>query len=229
MSDPPAPAEPKRPFRIGTALKLVRKAIQGKPRAALFELRDEGHTSVFELLVACIISIRTLDEVTLPTSRALFAVARTPEEMLRLDVAELADKIAACRYPGNKAAQILGIARAAVERHGGELPADRDVLLGLRGVGPKCANLALGIAAGQPLIAVDSHVHQVVNRWGYVKTKTPEQTLAALEEKLPRKHWVEINELLVPFGKHVCQPLSPLCSTCPVLSMCRQVGVKQHR
>jgi endonuclease-3 len=229
MSDPPSPDEPKQRFLIARALVLVREAIQGKPRAALFELAKEGHDSVFELLVACLISIRTRDEVTLPVSQALFADVRTPEQILELDVEELADRIAPCRYAGNKAAQIHDIARAAVEQHGGILPCDRDVLLGLRGVGPKCANLVLGIACGSPLIAVDSHVHQVVNRWGYVKTKTPEQTLAALEDKLPAKHWVEINELLVPFGKHICQPISPLCSTCPVRTMCRQVGVTRRR
>src|SRR5262249_17913084 len=159
---------------------------------------------------------------TLPLARELFAAARTPQEMLRFDVAELTERIAACRYPGNKAAQILDIARAAAERHGGALPADRDVLLGLRGVGPKCANLVLGLAAGVPLVAADTHVHQAVNRWGYVKPKTPEQTLPALEKKLPAQHRIEINELLVPFGKHVCQPASPLCSSCPILPMCPQ-------
>jgi len=103
------------------------------------------------------------------------------------------------------------------------------VLLDLPGVGPKCANLVLGIAAGRPCISVDVHVHRVVNRWGLVQTTTPERTMAALEEQLPRRLWVETNELLMPFGKHVCTGTSPHCSTCPVLDMCRQVGVTTHR
>jgi endonuclease-3 len=229
MSDPLPPDSPTEPFDISIALKRVRKAVAGKPRAALFELRDEGFVSVFEVLVACIISIRTFDEVTLPTSRELFAEARTPAEVFALSVKRLTELIAACQYADNKARQIHEIARVALEEHGGALPADRDVLLSLKGVGPKCANLTLGVAAGEPLIAVDTHVHRVTNRWGYVKTKTPEQTLAALEQKLPKKHRVEINELLVPFGKHVCTPTSPRCSTCPLLSMCARVGVTRHR
>ncbi len=103
------------------------------------------------------------------------------------------------------------------------------MLLSFPGVGPKCANLVLGIACGEPRIGVDIHVHRVTNRWGYVAATTPEKTMAALEAKLPRKYWVEINRLLVPFGKHVCTGVRPKRSTCPVLEMCRQVGVTEHR
>jgi endonuclease-3 len=229
MSDAPAAGKTKEPFKIGLALRKVRQAVRGYPRAALFELRDEGYGTVFEILSACIISIRTMDEITLPTARLLFARARTPAEVLALGVDELTALIEPSQFPESKAATIHGIARAAVEQHGGALPCDRDVLLSLRGVGPKCANLALGIACGVAFIGVDSHVHQVTNRWGYVKAKTPEKTLEALEEKLPKRYWVTINELLVPFGKRVCTPTSPKCSTCPLLSMCAQVGVKRHR
>jgi endonuclease-3 len=116
-----------------------------------------------------------------------------------------------------------------VTEYGGELPCDREVLLDLHGVGPKCANLVLGIACGEPFISVDVHVHRVCNRWGYVQTKSPEKTMAALQEKLPQSYWVEINSLLVPFGKHICTGVRPKCSTCPLLSMCQQVGVTGHR
>ncbi len=116
-----------------------------------------------------------------------------------------------------------------VDEHGGHLPCDRDVLLSLAGVGPKCANLVLSIACGEPHISVDIHVHRVTNRWGYVQTSTPERTLAALEEKLPQRYWAEINPLLVPFGKHICTGRLPRCTICPVLEMCRQVGVTAHR
>jgi endonuclease-3 len=103
------------------------------------------------------------------------------------------------------------------------------VLLEFSGVGPKCANLTLGIACRQPRISVDIHVHRVTNRWGYATASTPEGTLAVLEEKLPERHRVEINRLLVPFGKHICTGQLPRCSTCPVLDMCQQVGVTRHR
>jgi endonuclease-3 len=116
-----------------------------------------------------------------------------------------------------------------VEEFKGELPCDADTLLSFRGVGPKCAHLALGIACNHRVISVDVHVHRVTNRWGYVQATTPERTMLELQKKLPKKHWVEINRLLVPFGKHVCTGTLPRCSTCPVLSMCRQVGVTKHR
>ena len=137
--------------------------------------------------------------------------------------------IGACTFHEPKARQIHEIAKRVMEEHGGELPCDLDVLLSFKGVGPKCAHLALGIACGQARISVDVHVHRVTNRWGYVAAPTPEKTTAALEAVLPRRYWVEINKLLVPFGKHVCTGVAPKCSTCPVLSMCRQVGVTARR
>jgi endonuclease-3 len=146
-----------------------------------------------------------------------------------LALQELTDLIEPCQYPENKAKQIHGIAKVAVEQHGGSLPCDREALMELHGVGPKCANLAIGIACKVPFIGVDIHVHRITNRWGYIKASTPEKSLLALEEKLPRKYWIPINELLVPFGKHVCMPTSPKCSTCPLEDMCQQVGVKRKR
>jgi endonuclease-3 len=225
---PPGPAG-KKPFDIEVVMPLLREATAPYPKAALFELFAEGHTSVFEILVACIISIRTRDETTLPVARGLFARARTPEEVAALSEEEIDGLIGQCTFHEPKAKTIRGIAQAAVRDHGGTLPCDLDALLALHGVGPKCANLALGIACNQPLIGVDVHVHRVTNRWGYVKTKTPEKTMEALMEKLPRAYWVEINALLVPFGKHVCTGLSPHCSTCPLRPMCQQVGVTKHR
>jgi endonuclease-3 len=225
----PAAAGGKQPFRIGVVLRRVRAAVKPYPKAALFELAELGHRSAFELLAACIISIRTRDETTLPTARRLFARARTPAEVAALSVDEIDALIRECSFHEAKARQIRDIARRAFAEFGGALPCDPKALLGLRGVGPKCANLVLGIACEMPFIGVDVHVHRVTNRWGYVRARTPEQTMAALEAVLPKKHWVEINELLVPFGKHVCTGVAPKCSTCPVLAMCRQVGVTRHR
>lgn len=219
----------KAPFDIDEAMRRLRTATADYPKAALFELAAEGHTSVFELLVACIISIRTRDETTLPAARALFARAATPAAVAALSVEQIDRLIGACTYHESKAPTIRDIARQTVEQHGGELPCDRDTLLAFRGVGPKCANLALGIACAMPLIGVDVHVHRVTNRWGYVEAATPERTMAALVAALPRDYWVEINALLVPFGKHVCTGVRPKCSTCPLLEMCRQVGVTSHR
>lgn len=223
------PAGHKKPFDIDLALKRIRTAVRPYAKAALFELAEDGFDSPFEQLAACLISIRTRDEVTLPTARRLFAMARTPAELARHTADEIDDRIRACTFHEPKARQIHQIARRVVEEYGGELPCDPDVLMSFHGVGIKCANLVLGIACNQPGVAVDIHVHRVTNRWGYVETSTPEKTVAALEAKLPRRHWVEINRLLVPFGKHVCTGVLPKCSTCPVLDMCRQVGVTRHR
>lgn len=220
---------PTEAFDIDVALARIRDAVAPYPPAALFQLADEGFKSAFEQLLACMISIRTRDETTLVCARRLFALARTPAAVAALDVATLDAAIADSTFHEAKAAQMRAIARTAVERHGGELPCDEAVLLGLRGVGPKCANLVLGIACGQPRIGVDIHVHRITNRWGYVQARTPEQSLAVLERVLPRAHWVDINRWLVPFGKHVCTTALPRCTTCPVRDMCRRVGVAAHR
>jgi endonuclease-3 len=219
----------KRPIDIDEIVADIREAVRPFPKAALFELADEGYDSPFEQLIACILSIRTRDEVMLPTALALFEQARTAAEVSRLSPAELDDLIHACTFHERKATQILAIAQQVTEEHGGVLPCDRDLMLSFKGVGPKCTHLALGIACDQPRIGVDVHVHRVTNRWGYVQTRTPEATTEALEDRLPRKYWVEINKLLVPFGKHICTGKRPHCSTCPVLDMCRQVGVTSHR
>ena len=219
----------KKPFDIDQAIERIRTAVAPLPKAAMFELAEEGFDSPFEQLVACIISIRTYDEVSLPTARKLFEKARTPEAMSKLSPAEIDKLIGACTFHENKARQILAIAKRVKADFGGELPCDREVLLSFAGVGPKCANLALGIACNQPYISVDIHVHRVTNRWGYVAAATPERTTLALEETLPKEYWIEINRLLVPFGKHVCMGTRPHCSTCPVLAMCQQVGVMNRR
>jgi endonuclease III len=219
----------KKPFDLHEMLKRIEKAIEPYPKAAMFSLYESGYTSLFEQLISCIISIRTLDETTIPLSEKLFAVARTPEELLKLSPQVLEKLLVGSQYPGQKAYTMLGIAKTAVEEYGGTLPADFDKLIALKGVGPKCAKLALGVAAGFPGISVDVHVHRVVNRWGYVLTKTPEQTMTALENTVPQKRWIHINRLLMPFGKHICVMRSPFCSTCPVLDYCQQVGVTSHR
>ena len=217
------------PFAIDTAVALLRTAVAPLPKAVLFQLADEGYSAPFEQLLACMISIRTREETTLPIARRLLAVARTPAQIAVLPMEELDALIRACSFHEAKAAQFKAIAARLVAEHGGVLPCDRALLLSLPGVGPKCANLVLGIACGQPQIGVDIHVHRVTNRWGYVAAATPEKTMAALERVLPRAYWVEINRLLVPFGKYVCTGDLPRCGACPLLAMCPQVGVLAHR
>ena len=229
-SAPPDQTPPaKRPFDIDEAMRRLREAVKPFRKAALFELYDDGFQSPFEQLLACLISIRTRDEDTIPIARRLFARARTPEAVSALTVTELTELLDGSTFREAKAPQILELSRRVVAEHGGNLPCDLEKLLAFRGVGIKCANLVLGIACGQPKIGVDIHVHRITNRWGYVATSTPEKTTVTLENKLPEDYWVEINALLVPFGKHVCTGTAPRCSTCPLLEMCAQVGVTSHR
>ncbi|HEX8522511.1 MAG TPA: endonuclease III [Tepidisphaeraceae bacterium] len=220
----------KLPFNIDNMLDRVASDVEAFPKAALFELADNGYNSAFEILVACIISIRTFDEVTTPTAKRLFDVARTPDQMARLSPAHIDKLIRTCTFHEPKSRQIHAIAQRAVGEFGGDIPCTFDTLTRFSGVGPKCANLVLGIACNEPAgIGVDIHVHRVTNRWGYVAAPTPEKTMSQLQEKLPKKHWVRINALLVPFGKHICTGKMPKCSSCPVQRYCRQVGVAVHR
>jgi len=213
-------------FDIHSAVKRLEAVVKDLPKAALFDLYDQGYTSLFEQLIACIISIRTYDEVTVPTSIKLFAKARTSAAMAKLSPEEINELISDSTYHEGKSHQIKAIAEQIETDFQGNLPADFETLTSFKGVGPKCANLALGIASGQARIGVDIHVHRVTNRWGYVGAKTPEKTMEALEGKLPEQYWVEINRLLVPFGKHVCRGSYPRCSDCILREMCPKIGIK---
>lgn len=226
-----APARRKKRFDIDAVMSRIRDTIaeRGVADAAMFALASEGYTSLFEQLVACIISIRTYDETMLVCARRLFERARTPAAVAKLQVRTIDSLIRQSAFHESKARQIREIAQRITSEHDGKLPCSFEVLTSFRGVGPKCANLALGIACGETRIGVDVHVWRVTNRWGYVAAPTAEQALRALERKLPKQYWVEINRLLVPFGKHICTGRLPKCSTCPVLEFCRQVGVSQHR
>ena len=219
----------KLPFDLSVVLNRIEKAIEPFPKAAMFELYERGYNTLFEQLVSCIISIRTLDETTIPVSLRLFEVARTPKEIVKLSPQQLEELLFGCTFPGQKTYTIIGIARASLDKWQGSLPEDFDLLTELKGVGPKCANLTLGVSGKAAGISVDVHVHRINNRWGWIQTATPEQSMDVLEEKVPRKKWVDINRLLVPFGKHICTGRLPRCSTCPVLEYCQQVGVTKHR
>ncbi len=216
-------------FDVEVALERVREAVQPFPRAMLFQLYDEGHTSAFEILVACLISVRTKDEVSLPMAQRLFARARTTRQMAALDINDIDALINKAAFHLVKAEQIHTMAELILEENDGEPPCSFDVMTSYPGIGPKCANLALGIACDQPTIGVDIHVHRITNRWGYVTTSSPDKTRQALGAKLPRQYWVAINELLVPFGKHICTPVGPRCSVCPVSDMCERRGVTSSR
>lgn len=219
----------KEPFNIDRAFRKLRRSVARWPKAAMFDLRDRGFGTPFQQLVGSLISVRNRDETTLPVCLRLFATVPTPDAMAALDVNAILDLLKGVSFAETKARDIRELSRRLVEEHGGNVPDNMAGLTAFRGVGPKVAALTLAVGFGRPALAVDVHVHRVTNRWGYVATKTPEQTAAALARVLPQRYGVEINERLVPFGKHICTASRPACATCLLLSMCRQVGVETPR
>ncbi len=194
---------------------------------ALAEFADQGDP--FRVLIACILSLRTQDTTTGPAAARLFAVADTPATMLRLRASRIQELIYPVGFYRTKAGVILGICRDLLERFDGKVPDTLDELLTLNGVGRKTANLVVTMGFNKPGICVDTHVHRISNRLGYVRTKNPEETEMALRGRLPRRYWIGYNDLLVAFGQNVCAPISPRCSTCPVSALCARVGVTSAR
>ena len=183
----------------------------------------------FRILIACLLSLRTRDETTGPAATRLFALADEPEALLRLPRPRIERAIFPVGFYRTKARVLHAVSRELVERFGGRVPSDLDALLTLPGVGRKTANLVVTVGFGLPGICVDTHVHRITNRLGFVHTRTPEQTEWALRAKLPRRHWIGLNDLLVAYGQNVCQPLSPHCSRCRVRPQCHRVGVIRSR
>lgn len=183
----------------------------------------------FRVLIACILSLRTQDTTTGPAAERLFALADTPETMRRLPPRRIARAIYPVGFYRTKARVIPKICSELLGRFGGRVPDDLDQLLTLPGVGRKTANLVVTMGFGKPGICVDTHVHRISNRLGYVRAHTPEETEMALRAKLPRRYWIGYNDLLVGFGQNVCTPLRPRCSVCPVRRHCRRVGVTASR
>jgi endonuclease-3 len=221
--------EAKQPFDPEKTIALLRQAVNGLPAPSMFELRSRGYGSLLQQVVACMISVRTYEEVSLPASIRLFERAPSAAEVAALDLTEIDRLISPSTFHERKAVQIQQIARTTDSQFEGEIPCDEATVLAFPGIGPKCAALALGIACGQERLPVDIHVHRVANRWGVIDTKTPEQSQLALQKVFPPRHWLELNERLVPFGKAICTRLRPKCSTCLLLDMCQQVGVTNPR
>lgn len=190
---------------------------------------ERSTRSPFRLLVSCVISLRTKDEVTREASERLFGLAETPAALAALPEAEIASAIYPAGFYRTKAGQLKRIAGILLDDHEGDVPADEATLLALPGVGRKTANLVLGLGFGVPAICVDTHVHRISNRLGLVRTSRPEQTERGLQRQLPRDLWIPINDLLVTFGQNRCHPTSPRCSGCPLNDLCERRGVTRHR
>jgi endonuclease-3 len=216
------------PFDIHAAISILREEYRSwKTPAVTIVAQCDG--SPYKVLVSCIISLRTRDDVTSQASMRLFERADTPAAMQSVPVDEVAGLIYPAGFYRNKAHQIVEISERLMGEYGGIVPDEIDELLKFKGVGRKTANLVVTLGFGKPGICVDTHVHRICNRWGYVSTKTPDQTEDALRIKLPAEYWIEINDLLVAFGQNHCYPLSPRCSVCRLAGICAKVGVGTSR
>ena len=214
---------------VGRCLTTLRKATAQFQKPAATQIIEQYGKKPYLILISCILSLRTKDTVSLPASIRLFTCATTPEAMLQVPLGVIERVIYTCGFYRTKAKTIHSISADLIDRFAGLVPADRQSLLTLKGVGPKTANLVLSEAFDIPAICVDTHVHRISNRLGIVSTQTPEQTEAALKKVLPPHYWGEWNRLLVMWGQNVCVPISPKCSTCPLLPVCKRVGVTQSR
>ena len=216
---PPAPSK----IVIGRVMRRL---------GALYEIdrfRTTHGPDPFRILIGCVISLRTKDEVTYPATERLFQRARTPDQMRRLRTAAIAKLIYPAGFYRRKAEQIRGISKILFESYDGRVPDEMEALLELPGVGRKTANLVITLGFAKPGICVDIHVHRITNRLGWVRTDHPDKTEQALRRVLPRRHWIPINETLVRHGQQICKPISPICSRCAVASDCPKKGVTRRR
>lgn len=213
---------------IDKIIKILRKEIRRFQVPIVTEV-SQLRRDPFEVLVTTILSLRTKDEVTREAARRLLEKVHTPQDIIDIKEQELARLIFPVGFYKTKAKNLKNISKDLIEKFDGKVPDDLDELLKLKGVGRKTANLVITLAFGKPGICVDTHVHRVSNRLGYVATKTPEATEMALREKLPRQYWIEYNDLLVTWGQNICRPISPFCSKCAIRPYCGQVGVVTHR
>jgi endonuclease-3 len=213
---------------IDAAMRILRRVTKAMKEPYVGRLAHATHDP-FLILIATILSLRTRDVPTETASEQLFALAKTPDKMVELSRPQVEHAIHPVMFSSVKAANILKICRILLDQYDGQVPADLDELDALPGVGRKTANLVITLGFGLPGICVDTHVHRITNRWGFVKTKNADETEMALRAKLPKKYWIEINNELVEFGQNICVAVLPKCSTCPLYQYCDRVGVTRSR
>lgn len=213
---------------IHAVISILRESAR-EWQPALVDGMGKNERNPYRVLIATILSLRTKDTLTEKIAPQLFALADNPYDMIRYAPEEIAEVIYPVGFYRNKSKSIVEISQTLINDYEGQVPDDLDELLKLPGVGRKTANLVLTAGFNKPGICVDIHVHRISNRWGYLRTKNPEQTEFALREKLPQEYWMEYNGLLVSMGQTICHPTSPWCSKCPVIEFCDRVGVTRSR
>jgi len=216
------------PDKLHEAMAILTESVkQWQTPAVTIVSQREGDP--FKVLISCLLSLRTQDRTTGPAAERLFSLADTPEKMIALPREIIEKAIYPVGFYRTKAVTILNVCGTLLDNYGGVVPDELDELLKLKGVGRKTGNLVVTLGFGKPGICVDTHVHRICNRWGYVETGTPEETEFALRNKLPRRYWLVINDLLVTFGQNHCTPVSPRCSTCMIAHLCERRGVGKSR
>jgi endonuclease-3 len=215
--------------QIHAAIRIVKHEIRQWQEPVVGVVARLSARDPFRILISCLLSLRTKDKTTSEASARLFALAHTPAGLLKLPLRKIERAIYPVGFYRTKAKSIHAICRRLLDVYGGTVPDSIEELVTLSGVGRKTANLVVTVGYKKPGICVDTHVHRISNRWGYVKTKTPEETEQALREKLPKPYWITFNDLLVPYGQNLCQPVSPLCSRCKLAEYCDRVGVAKSR
>ena len=215
--------------QIHAAIRVLKREIRRWQEPVVGVVAKESDRDPFLILISTLLSLRTKDRTTREAGDRLFAMARTPTAMLKLPLKKLEQVIYPVGFYRTKAKAIHQICRRLIDDYGGLVPDSIDELITLPGVGRKTANLVVTIGYSKPGICVDIHVHRISNRWGYIKTKTPEESEQALRRTLPKQYWIIYNDLLVPYGQNLCLPVSPLCSTCKLTELCDRVGVTRSR
>jgi len=214
---------------IHAAIRIVKREICQWQEPVVGVVARESDRDPFRILISCLLSLRTKDKTTAEASARLFTLAHEPASMMALPLKTIEDAIYPVGFYRTKAKSIHAICRRLLDVYGGTVPDSIEELVTLSGVGRKTANLVLTVGYGKPGICVVIHVHRISNRWGYIKTKTPEQSEEALRRKLPKQYWITFNDLLVPYGQNLCQPVSPWCSKCKLTEHCDRVGVTKSR
>jgi len=216
--------------QISKVLELLKKSQEGVRKTTLNrEGKDTKNFTPYQTLISCLLSLRAKDEVTEVISKELFKYAKTPEEMLKIPEKQLKKIIFSSGHYNKKAEAIYHVSRELIGKFNSKVPETREELESIKHIGPKTANIVLAFSFGKEVIPVDTHVHRVPNRLGWIKTKTPEESEVELMKILPKEYWSDINGIFVLFGKTVCLPVSPLCSTCPISKFCKKVNVKTSR
>jgi endonuclease III len=212
---------------ISLVMELLIRSFNYKEKTTLNRLRIKPDS--FKILISCLLSLRARDENTKKVSEKLFAIADTPEKIIRIPSSKLEKIIFSSGHYKKKARVIKHVSEELIRNFDSKVPSTKKELLSIKGIGPKTANIVLAFAFGKSVLPIDTHCHRIPNRLGWIQTKTPEQTEKELEEILPKKYWKEFNGIFVLFGRTICQPISPLCSKCPIEKYCRKIGVKKNR